>query len=438
MPRLTVLVSSRIALTTALPYLKCLQANEVHCHVVMPSEIISLARERLGDACLHWQDLAALKRRHRIRGLVHRLLLLLMTPSNFSPAWPRYRDHYAQQRGRLVQWVSALCARIPGRNPRAVNRRIHAIMARVFRNPFATDTVLTFTVLGNEYLLSARRLRVVAVMESWDQTSKYPLGYQPACAFVWNRFLQEDWLRHQGAASLGIGYPIKLGYACAANLVARAGRSSDAVVRIMYPATFCANSLIHYFEEECRLIRLLAEATHRMSAVLFIKPKPNAVEGEYTRILEGFDNIEYGSYNQQRSAADYLLEDDYNRRRIAELRGCDLVINLGTTFAIDAALAGLPVLQLHVDDSRSFPSLTELMKNTFHLQEHFLSRPDLVVKVAASGVAEALAAGLSEEGVQRAHAFARSLRERFGPETTEEEAVARICKHSLGEIEGAS
>ena len=230
--------------------------------------------------------------------------------------------------------------------------------------------------------MTSRGIKTITILESWDQPSKYPRGYWPQRVFVWNKKLQNDWREYQGSGNVSIGYPTKLHY-----VVNNNHKTNDNHRRvpptIMYPATFCLNethllnesTILH--EEECLLIQALARITQKLDVNLIIKPKPDGTQGEYEKALYGFSHVKVGAYQNYKAKADYFLSETYNSQRIIELQSADMIVNFGTTFAIDAALFGLPILQLEPLKEGNFPGLAKA-KLGFHLQKYILKNKSMV------------------------------------------------------------
>lgn len=128
-----------------------------------------------------------------------------------------------------------------------------------------------------------------------------------------------------------------------------------------------------WYRDELELIEALCEATGQAGWSLLIKPKPNGRTGDFDHLAAAYPHVEVGLYRDAPSALDYYLDDEYNRCRLEELEQCDLVVNCWTTFALDAAAAGKPVLQLDARSVVGWPALKLGLEN-YHLSNYILSR----------------------------------------------------------------
>ena len=85
-------------------------------------------------------------------------------------------------------------------------------------------------------------------------------------------------------------------------------------------------------------------------------------------------NVVIGEYSPNPDKKD-MLEDEYHAYRYLLLKNAQLVINAGTTFGLDAAMAGAPVLQLSITE-KYFGSYART-KKYYHIEKYLL-RSDFV------------------------------------------------------------
>lgn len=372
------LVPTRIALTTLLPYMEKFIEKGFIIHVIGSSGVLEILNKQLSHNNCKTYPLEPLKRKRLLQNILHKTLVLLLTPKNFSVYWKSQIDSRTKSSNPIRNLAIKFLQAIPFKLKRGkINQTVQKILNPFFRNPFPTETVLATSVQGGGYLLTSRGVKTITILESWDQPSKYPRGYWSQDVLVWNTKLQKDWLEYQDSGKVSIGYPIKFNYVITNNLRMVKKKKEQILPRIMYPATFCLNSNPSFYREECRLLRTVSRATEKLGLKLFVKPKPNGTPGEFDEPLSGFDHIEVGKYQEHREMADYFLSADYNNQRLSELQRCDMIINLGTTFAIEAALFGLPILQLEALSGGDFPALAKAMNN-FHLRQYILKNSHLV------------------------------------------------------------
>jgi hypothetical protein len=226
--------------------------------------------------------------------------------------------------------------------------------------------------------------------------------------FVWNKALAEDWYNYQGDRGVKVGYPLKLAYALenGSPSVAATGWRQR---RILYPATYTSYSDQKFFQDELRLLDLLCTTAAKAGLHVYIKPKPNGPKGDYEHLKVRFNNIEIGDDGGATDPREYFLDEEYNIERIRVMRRCDAVVNLGSTFGLDAAAYGLPVFQLFIRDPVAFPGLTANFQYE-HLR-HMLTQPSLVYRIDGENPAATVFECMcNDQSVEKAVSFSRNLR----------------------------
>ncbi|MEK7884353.1 hypothetical protein [Methyloversatilis sp. NSM2] len=401
-----VIAGTLINYQAAEPVLRRLAEAAVTSTLFLPGRYHDFVRARWASMDgLHLRPHEVLSAAAPLARLVHHVLEPMLAGPAFSDTyrfreWPRLAAHSAAARALL-----AARAALPGMPRGAINaalqRAVHPLLPRGVLPE--GGPVLAVTRSDVRHLLCAGGLDVVSLMESWDHPPKAPMGYQSRTAFVWNAATREDWVEFQGGEDVRVAYPFKLRYA-----LENPVQSSEGDL-VLYPATFSARSDPAFFSAELTLLDHLCRAARTAGMRLLVKPKPNGLEGEFASLLARHPGVELAPYKDNDGSTGYFLDEAYNRQRLDLLARCALVVNLGTTFALDAAAAGVPVLQLRLDDAPRFPLLSQADR-WVHLQRHFLSRPDLLCRIGEGDDVDArLADGLSGEG-HRARAFSDHLR----------------------------
>lgn len=272
--------------------------------------------------------------------------------------------------------------------PKVPNKSINAFLERMagicFQNPFRTKTILAGSLNASAELLCAKNQTVITVMESWDHVVKIPNGYTSEMVFAWNDDLKNDWQRVQCDQNVRTFYPLKLRYArdVVRQLpipVRRNELSPFFVYAVASTRRFCIKTLV---EIERKLIRDLARAAEIVGWDLLIKPRPNGEEGEFSAIVKEFPNVRVGSILDQDidQPANYFLSDDYNNKRFSEIVGAEFVINAFTTFGLDSAAAGIPVLQIDIRNADGYADSKFIYEN-YHLKNYLLPR-DPVLRIS--------------------------------------------------------
>lgn len=357
---------------------------------------------------------------------IYRLVEILFTSHNFSYQY-RLLRHPSRRDSTKVYWFVYLLSKYwPSWRHDTVNRRLKQLFSRIIRNPFPSTRIIVVSRVSVPYMLLAPDQYVITFMESWDHPVKLPMGYPSHKVFVWNKELGEDWTQYQGDTGIFIGYPMKLRYAIHQAQKPLPKLTSESKRRALYAVGSSSLTYIkNLYLDELRVIREVCLATKQAGWDLLIKPKPNGRYGDFDSFAEEFDHVEIGEYGDVQSTADYYLDDDYNSRRFKELRRCDLVINTFTTFALDAAISGVPVLQLDLRGNPNFPQIAESCTN-HHLQRYLLGDSELTY---APPVGQSLHEGLSVSltGIDdRPQRFSEKLRRWLEPSLPFEESVKAI------------
>lgn len=430
--QITFLIPSLICLDTALPYITELQRRKVGIHFVVDHQVRMLCKEELQGA-LSIMEMDQLDSRYDLEKLLHSFLRLAFTTKDFSPIYQRW----LQQRlvgkskiSRVFAQLAILCGRKCALD--RVNSRLNFWLGYIMRNPFITKKLIYITTTNKPHLLCGRGLEVYTIMESWDHPGKAPIGHTSSKVFVWNAALQQDWADFQGDTNLACAYPIKIAYAIGANNLRKGELLKPQNNRIMYPLTFGSTSDKQMFIEELRFIKELCVATEKAGVKLLIKPKPNSIDsGELNEFLE-FTHVEVGRHQINQGGGHYRLSGHYNEQRLDELRKCDAVINLATTFAMDAAAFGLPVIQLEIECPVQYPLLSSLTEFP-HLQRHLYCYQSSLFKLNDCALISQQLNFLSDSEcyLQTARDFSMRLREWLIPDWSLEEAVRQVIDSCL-------
>jgi hypothetical protein len=252
------------------------------------------------------------------------------------------------------------------------------------KNPFPTRKILVGTLNASAELLCAKGQQVYSIMESWDHPVKHPNGYQSYRVYSWNPSLGEDWEAAHGDRSWKPFYPLKLRYAYhdvrGSRLweMSRGKRSRPMCVYAVASTPRFGNPAT--FELESRIITDLAEATADAGWDLFIKPRPNGKAGEFDSFTKRYPHVTVGSImdDTEDQPANYYLDDEYNQRRFMEIIEAELVINAFTTFGLDAAAAGMPVLQIDLREATGYED-SQRVFNNHHIKKYLIGIPNVFV-----------------------------------------------------------
>lgn len=426
---ITVVVQRHMDLFVLEPYVKALRRRGARLHFAVAGAVRGECGELIGEG-EPALDLDEIARSRRRTGILLNFLRLAFTPRDYSYLYRKWaRNTFGSKFRALARIASLLLSGKPNR----VNARLGGILRPFLANPFPTERVLNVTKSYVPHLLCASGQRVFTVMGSWDHPGKYPMGHPSEKVFVWNRELGEDWREFQDETEIVISYPVLHDYAIRARNLPADRLIEEPGGRIMYPATTCSWSAEDIHREELRLIEALCRATRDSGRTLFLKPKPNSRPGELDHFSERHAHVEVGHYQGDGSTSTFRLSDDYNRKRLEELGRCGLVVNLGTTFATDAAAYGLPVVQLLLDRPDDFPVLSRLSRYP-HLARHYFRRAELVYDIGPEGELEeglAFLGGKEPREMKRARAFSLHLRRWIIRDEEMETAAGRVAEACL-------
>jgi hypothetical protein len=384
-PEVTFVIPSMIALATLSPYLIFFNENGLKINIVATVSVKSFLQTYYHESFLQnviIEDLTDYRRRYRLRGLCHKILLIIFTPRNYSVYYDlRLKNALGYiSRTNLFKYFNGLTS-IKGNK---VSDRVSFIMRFLFKNPFRTPFVITSTVVGASYLMSSRKLKVITILESWDHPIKIPKGYLSELVLVWNEDLARDWLLYQDNSKIRFAYPVKLGY-----VIERGKTASVNLVDVnqklnwLYPATFSSFSRSIYYQEELQIVKQIADFVFSRGDKLILKCKPNTSMMDFIE-LEDYkgitiirdDSSSYGS-------GDYFLSDEYNQKRLDILDKSDILINLGTTFAFEGALIGLPIVQFDLDKTSESPLYR--IYEEYHLKQYFVDDCEKIFHVENIG-----------------------------------------------------
>ena len=325
----------------------------------------------------HIELIAIEKYQSYFGSLFKKIFELVFVPVNFSIV---YEKEFVEKESffhRLIRKFFFL--KLKKRN---VNKFYTVLTKSIFRsitidNFYNIDLVISFTKVYYSYLLpNKEKIPHINIMESWDHPMKFPYYIDPSYTLTWNKDLARDVKEFQHINRVKKIRPLKFNY------LYQYGRSENYSLSqeykseldklngkkvILYPTTTSSAGIMH--EGEMKLIGELCEVFRNSRYVLYIKPKPNAPKGDYDE-FKGNPNVIIGKYSNNSSGAD-ILSHDYNLFRYLLLKKCECLINSGTTFGLEAAIANIKIIQLNFlkDDHYGFG----LWCKTYHLKKYVLS-----------------------------------------------------------------
>lgn len=424
----TVLIDFHIYFSLFQPIIQQLVLRRVRVYIVCSDDIReNIAHSLPQDERLTYVSLDAIRAKHRTRFKVHRISSLLLTSRNFSHQYSKKHKQVNISSDRTQRTLLSASRYLPSVPNKQINKALNWIGGFRLRNPFPTERVLVGSLNSCAELLCGSHLKAYTVMESWDHSVKIPNGYSSEKVFVWNRELGKDWENCQSESQWEEFYPLKLwaaiDYGSRHMSRVREDCNSRKMVYAVASTDRYSGSLTLSIEQ--RIIRALCVATESAGWTFFIKPRPNGRPGEFDKYIHEFPHVSVGCLSDQNGsvAANYCLTSEYNQRRFSEVIDAQLVVNAFTTFGLDAAMLGLPVLQL---DLRSCPGYEDSVQvyDNHHIKKYLVSRVSSMT-VDSMDLGSAIAAYL-EDPTGLAPAFTADLRDWLLPSISRGEAIERL------------
>jgi hypothetical protein len=289
--------------------------------------------------------------RARVLGGLSNLVLASMVDRGFSVMFARYVETMIPKKYSFLRKV------LP-----EISKQINRTYMRIFRcltpRPMNDGKVLVVTTLNLPFWVSPYKQSLITLMESWDHAIKLPFFHIPSKCYTWNDDLGNDVVEHQNIDNVSSIYPFRFRYLEEFGLkysgISEALNDLEDSKYRKHLLTLSSQKIVTYvltssfldykaFVEEKSLILQICKWSHQEGVCLYIKPKPHGVEGELDE-FRVFDNVIVGMYGDAGSTN--MLDDDYHLYRYILLKKSNLVVNVGTTFGLEASIAGCPVLQI--------------------------------------------------------------------------------------------
>ncbi len=339
--------------------------------------------------------------------------------SNFDPGANSDQrqtfDHRSSGSARLRQEILKQTRRVP---PRRLNQAVGAL-GNLVRGPIPERNVWVVSFLTEPTLALGRQHKVITLVDSWDHPVRRTAGYRSDVVVGWNQDLANDWADIQGAGAALEGAPLKLRYAAD-----RYPIEPCADQRFMFAVGTSAHTP-DWQEAELRLAELVCAAANDAGWEVLLKLKPTGGQEDWVAFSERWPNVQISDEVDAPTPMDYFLDDDYNNRRLADLVRVQFVVNSVTTFGLDAALAGMPVLQF---SDLSGPGLVWLKsaQRNYHIRKYLLSQ-DHTFRAAEGEIRSRLADWLRKPD-DRATLYSQNLRAWLLPDAGFDAAVERAVR----------
>ena len=305
--------------------------------------------------------------------ILSNLIRAIITPNNFSIMFERINKKKGIVYFLIGKYVATLF------DKKKINKRFKSIFC-FFKSRIPTNKVISFSRVSRPYLLASNKIKHINIMESWDHPIKSPYYLYPNFVLTWNKSLALDIKKYQNLKKIYKISPLKLRYIkekfnlkkgeihkkLSTKYIKELERIGNDKF-ILYPvSTSSANPEMH--KGELILINHLIKLSNNLDLKIYIKPKPNGPIGDYDK-YQGLKNVIVGMYSTSTNSID-MLKDEYHSFRYLLLNKAEFLINAGTTFGLEAALAKTEILQLKLSKNL-FGTFGEMNYNP-HIQKYLL------------------------------------------------------------------
>ena len=392
-------ISHMVGLGTAIPYVRALEAEGRTVRVYCLGDFQEIASELLPGTEV--VPLGVLRLPRRLSRVVAKLQYGL---SSFDPGLNstsrQQFEHRSSLGSRARKSVLSATRRFKAKTINRISRRVFATFLKI--PSISEREIWVVSFLLEPLIAITKGARVCTLMDSWDHPVRRVAGYETDVVIGWNRPLAEDWIEYQGGQHAVVGAPLRLQYAAEA-----------------YPLAPCANQTLMYAvgtsshsgpweTGELRLAELVCDAASDAGWEVVLKLKPTGGQDAWRALGARYAHVSFTEEREALGPMHFYLDPTYNAGRLEALRNVACVVNAVTTFGLDAACAGVPVLQLAGLRGPGLAGIAAAQKN-YHLQRYLLSDPDLVFEVEEAQLRCDLAAWLADPD-QRAVKYAATLR----------------------------
>lgn len=409
------------------PVLKNMIARKQPFYIACFPEHIEFIKSKLNSSDFDYIDLSQLRKKHQKLYLVHRLLAPFIIPRNFSWQYHKKINMLAKTYGfkqKVIFFVSRFFPKVKGNK---VNHIIKTLFSPFVPVVFPTEKVVVASLNRFPELLCSKKYKVYTITESWDHCVKWPNGYPSDVVFTWNKDLAADWNKYQGDKNILPTYPLKLRYAIE-NIYKKNKHEISVTTKpkCMYAvASTRIYSVPKLVNLEYRIIGELCKATQLAGWDFHIKPRPSSDLKEF-EAFKVYDHVTVGySVEGGEIPANYYLDDVYNKQRFEEAMACNIVINCFTTFGLDAALAGIPVMQLDLRQSDEFID-SNLFYENHHIKHYLINKEELLYSIKPGKTLKDQMVDFLSADSQKAISYSQHLRNWLIPEKEFEKVVDEI------------
>lgn len=307
--------------------------------------------------------------------ILHHLYRIFLTPDNFS--WMFSEVVKPPLYGKFLCFIST-SLKLYKFNSNFEN--LYNKFFRISRFKFPSDLVISFSRVSRPYLFNNCK-KHIAIVESWDHAIKEPWFFSPRAIMAWNQSIKSNLTKYQKIAPIKKIFPLKFSYIH--NDLKLLPESIEVSLEKHYRADINFienNNYILYSvafsdvnEEgaygEFKFINELISVCGELGLFLFIKPKPFGNKGKLKENFQKFDNVYVGQVPLFDGGLE-LLSNSYNSYRKKLLKNSKILIDIGSTYLIDASLCGANVLMVKPIKKNYSPLFDKIFEDENHLKGH--------------------------------------------------------------------
>ena len=309
------------------------------------------------------------------------LVKQLLVSSDFSSQHKRV----VEGRKGGLGWIGKVLRILPKPSQSFANVIYSKLWYSIHRRAvFATEDVLYFTYSQSTYLLNNKKHNIYTIVESWDHPAKAPFFVSSEKVFVWNNALSHDVKKFQGYENSEVVFPLKFRYIEELEIKLNEDVVIDEYVKdidfiksnnfVLYICTYSNFSGSEFFSKELFLIKEIAKICSRSNKLLYIRPHPHCRGDEFKSLYE------YGCVFIGRTVLDSGFNCVFSEKdqvfKMLLLRQAELIINVGTTLVLEAALLNESILQIDLD-TEVFEGFARA-SNNYHIKTHLNSQPGVL------------------------------------------------------------
>ena len=369
----TIVIDFKIYTYLFEPVIQYLLSKNVKIYLAASEDILPEVKSILSELDITFINLSKIKSKNRLRFYLHRTLATLCTREDFSFQYKKKRQQTTKKAAGMQGVLLKIARFTPKVSNKKINSFLHIVAGFGLKNPFPTQKIMVGSLNASAELLIAKSQKVVTIMESWDHPVKHPNGYRSHSIYTWNNSLSKDWINNQYENNCFDFYPLKLRFPLEHGIQNRKLTKNGKKV-LMYAISSTARFSINVMTSlDLRIIEELIVATKKAGWTLRLKPRPNGTLGEFDHYAE-YEHVEVMAINEHvANPANYYLDDEYNKKRFSDLNDVCVVVNSFSTFGLDAACYGVPVIQLDLRENEHFGDSYMVFDN-YHLKTHVLGR----------------------------------------------------------------